>query len=313
VETCYISHPHHFTEEHIEPKVLALGFFDGVHLGHQEVINTAVDIAKKRNVSSAVMTFHPHPSAVLSNGKKQVSYLTPLKEKLNRIASLGVDKCYIINFNQDFAKLTPQQFVDQYIISLKIVHVVAGFDFSYGSLGSGTMETLPFHSRKTFDQTEIGKVVKGEEKISSTLIRQLISEGAVENVREYLGRNYVVQGTVIEGEQRGRKIGFPTANVKLAENYICPAQGVYSVRMFVRDKWYNGVCNIGVKPTFHASFEETVEVHLLHFNEDVYGEVVQIEWLSKIRDEKKFSSINDLIKQIQQDITVAEDFFKKRK
>jgi riboflavin kinase / FMN adenylyltransferase len=313
VETVYISHPHDFAGEKNASKVLALGFFDGVHLGHQKVINKAVAIAKERNVESGVMTFHPHPSAVLSNGQKQVSYLTPLDEKLQRIAALGVDKCFVIQFSQAFAKLTPQQFVDQYIIALKTVHVVAGFDFSYGSLGSGTMETLPFHSRKTFDQSEIGKVVKGEEKISSTLIRELIMTGEVDKVIDYLGRNYVVKGTVIKGEQRGRTIGFPTANVKLAENYISPQQGVYCVKMYVAGSWYYGVCNIGVKPTFHDTFEETVEVHLLDFTGDIYNETVQIEWLIKIRDEKKFSSIDDLIQQIQQDITVAEDFFKKRK
>ncbi|OZM58616.1 riboflavin biosynthesis protein RibF [Lottiidibacillus patelloidae] len=312
METYNITHPHEFIEE-MKPKVIALGFFDGVHLGHQKVINTAVNTANVRGVEAAVMTFHPHPLVVLSNGKREVEYLTPLQEKLKRIASLGVHKCYVIKFDKDFAKLTPQQFVDQYIIALNTVHVVAGFDFSYGSLGRGTMETLPFHSRGAFDQTEIGKVVKSDEKISSTLIRSLIIDGKVSDVVDYLGRFYEVEGTVIKGEQRGRQLGFPTANIKLDENYICPKNGVYSVNVLVEGEWYKGVCNIGKKPTFHDTFEQTVEVHILDFSEDIYGKTVKITWLTRLRDEKKFSSIDELLGQIKQDIKDTEQFFKNRK
>jgi riboflavin kinase / FMN adenylyltransferase len=312
VETFSITHPHEF-KENMAPKVLALGFFDGVHLGHQKVINSAVQTAKLKGVEAAVMTFHPHPSAVLSNGKKEVSYLTPLQEKLNQIAALGVDECYVIEFDKEFAKLTPQQFVDQYIIALNTVHVVAGFDFSYGSLGRGTMETLPFHSREVFDQTEIGKVVKSDEKISSTLIRSLIIDGKVNKVVDYLGRFYEVKGSVIQGEQRGRKLGFPTANIKLEENYICPKNGVYCVELLIEGKWYKGVCNIGEKPTFHDAFERTVEVHILDFSGDIYGKTVNVKWFTRLRDEIKFSSIDHLKEQIKQDIMNTEQYFNKRK
>jgi riboflavin kinase / FMN adenylyltransferase len=308
VETYYITKPDDYIGEKNTPIVLALGFFDGVHLGHQKVINSAISIAKDQGAKAAVMTFHPHPTVVLRQDN-HVSYITPLKEKLERISDLGVEICFVIKFEEDFAKLTPQQFVDKYIIAYQTIHVVAGFDFSYGALGRGTMETLPFHSRGTFSQSVIGKVEKEAVKISSTLIRQLIAQGNVATIPEYLGRHYSVCGTVVHGEKRGRTIGFPTANVKLDNHYICPENGVYSVKIKVLDQVYEGVCNIGHKPTFHNDYETSIEVHIFNFASDIYGEKITIEWHKRIRTEKKFSSVDDLVRQIKEDKTVALTYF----
>jgi riboflavin kinase/FMN adenylyltransferase len=295
------------------PITMALGYFDGIHLGHQEVIRKAKEEAESRGVQSAVMTFYPHPSVVLGHNTQKVYYLTPMMQKRKIIEQLGIDLLYIVSFDLPFAHLTPQQFVDDYIIGLNVCHVIAGFDFSFGRKGEGTMETMPFHSRGKFKQTVVDKIEKSDRKISSTLIRGLIRDGAVEDVKDYLGRNYQIEGLVIDGEKRGRTIGFPTANIECDTDYLLPATGVYAVRMKVGSEWYNGVSNIGYKPTFKNEKPErpTIEVHLFDFNQSIYGETVTIEWIKRIRGEKKFESIDKLVQQINQDASTAKQYFRK--
>ncbi|WP_307323160.1 bifunctional riboflavin kinase/FAD synthetase [Evansella vedderi] len=308
MKTIKIKHPHY----HIElPKLsLALGFFDGVHAGHQTVIEKAKEEAKKRGIKSGVMTFFPHPKEVLRKDSR-VRYLTSMKQKQALIEMLGVDYLIIIDFDNGFSELTPQQFVDYYLIGLNVKHVVAGFDYTYGRLGKGTMETLPFHSRNKLTYTTVGKVEFKGEKISSTSIRQALEDGNLSKVNRYLGRNYETEGVVVHGEKRGRTIGFPTANVQLEARTYIPAVGVYFVRLFVNNEWYDGVCNIGYKPTFHNDKEgaPVVEVHLLHFNDNIYGSSVKIQWMEKIRDEKKFDSVNQLINQLEKDVQAAKNYF----
>ncbi|MFS1518420.1 bifunctional riboflavin kinase/FAD synthetase [Bacillus sp. SCS-151] len=310
-----ISHPHQMKKELIPETVLALGFFDGVHLGHQKVIKTAKEIANQLGMKSAVMTFFPHPSVVLASKEKHVEYITTQAAKEQYIANLGVDMLYVVKFTSEFANLLPQQFVDDYIINLHAKHVVAGFDFTYGKLGKGTMETLPFHSRNQFAQTTVDKLIEGNEKISSTAIRTMIKNGNMKSLPSFLGRNYHVTGIVIDGDKRGRTIGFPTANVKLEENHIYPAVGVYAVRIKVKSTWYQGVCNVGFKPTFNKKedLKPSVEVHIFHFDEMIYGEQVVIEWHDRIRNEQKFSSIEDLVQQIEVDKQEAIKYFEKNK
>lgn len=311
LETIKIRHPHHFQRNEVQPSVMALGYFDGIHLGHQEVIKTAKKIADEKGIASAVMTFDPHPSVVLGRNVQHVDMITPLKEKQKTMEKLGIDFLYIVHFDKEFANLLPQQFVDEYIIGLNVQHVVAGFDYSYGKLGKGTMETLPFHSRDQFTQTVVNKLTEDKEKISSTLIRRCIVEGDVERIPRLLGRHYTVAGYVVHGDKRGRQIGFPTANVGLLDAYLTPRVGVYAVEMQVEDVWYKGVCNIGYKPTFHKEQldKPTIEVHLFSFNEQIYDKPVTIKWHKKIRAEKKFSSIDDLVAQITQDKEEAQTYF----
>ena len=304
----HLTHPHQWKEE--EPSVMALGYFDGIHLGHQEVILTAKKIAEERGFKSAVMTFYPHPSVVLGRAEAHVESITPLKMKEDIIANLGIDILYIVKFDEAFAKLLPQQFVDDYIIRLQVKHVVAGFDFTYGRLGKGTMETLPFHARGEFTQTVIEKVEFQEEKISSTLLRGLIREGKMEEVPSILGRYYRVEGTVVHGDKRGRQIGFPTANVALNDDYILPPVGVYAVRLKVKEHWYPAVCNIGYKPTFEQDEKIlSIEVHVFEFQEDIYDECVEVEWHIRIRAEQKFNGIAELVAQIQRDKEKAQQYF----
>lgn len=310
LKTIYLQHPHNYNKDELEPTVIALGYFDGVHLGHQQVINTAIQMADNKGLKSAVMTFDPHPAVVL--GKRQEALaITPLPIKEKVLSELGVDILYIVRFNREFSELSPQQFIDEYMIGLAAKHVVAGFDYTYGRFGKGTMETIGSHSRGEFDYTVVEKVEFHNRKISSTMIREQIKAGEVESLPDYLGRYYEINGTVITGEKRGRTIGFPTANLAITEEYLLPKKGVYAARLKVGDEWFNGVLNIGYKPTFHKDLEApTIEVHLFDFDRDIYGEQVILEWRKRIRDEKKFDSIDDLIAQIKRDKSEAINYFK---
>jgi riboflavin kinase / FMN adenylyltransferase len=311
VKVITLHHPHSIEINDLPPLAMALGYFDGVHRGHQEVIGTAVDKAKELNIESAVMTFDPHPSVVLGRKHKHVQYITPLSDKTEIIQNLGVDYLFIVRFTSEFANLHPQEFIDQYIIGLHVQHVVAGFDYTYGRLGKGTMESLPFHSRNMFQSTVIPKLEMEEEKVSSTLIRHHLKEGNMGEANELLGRSYSMTGTVIHGDKRGRKIGFPTANITPSDEYITPKIGVYAVRLYIYDTWYNGVCNVGYKPTFKDpnDYSLSIEVHIFNFDSSIYGEEVKIEWHERLRDEKKFNGIEQLIAQIEKDKGRALEYF----
>jgi riboflavin kinase/FMN adenylyltransferase len=305
-----VHHPHTFKQHDFPPLAAALGFFDGVHLGHRKVIETAKETAGQMNWKSAVMTFDPHPSVVLSQENRPVEYITPLREKKALISELGIDYLFIVRFTSSFANLDPAQFVQQYLIGLNMRHVVAGFDFTYGKYGKGTMETLPRHGMGMLEVTTVAKMEKNSEKISSTSIRKMLREGKTGSVFPFLGRYYETKGTVVHGEKRGRLLGFPTANIRLDEDYIVPKPGVYAVRLFVSGRWEKGVCNVGYKPTFHSPGQShlSIEVHLLNFKRSIYGEEVTIQWRQRIRDEKKFQHLEDLKAQIGNDIQKAADF-----
>lgn len=310
-----IEHPHQFNAEDFPPLSIALGFFDGVHKGHQKVIKTAVNKASMDGISSGVMTFDPHPSAVLGKDVKHVRYITPIQDKIGLIEELGVDYLFIIHFTGEFASLLPQEFVDDYLINLHVCHVVAGFDYTYGRYGKGTMETLPFHSRESFTQTTVEKQMLDSEKVSSTRIRKTLGDGNFGEFHYLVGRFYITRGFVIHGEKRGRQLGFPTANIEVSDNYLFPATGVYAVRMKIDGSWHDGVCNVGYKPTFHEKRPEhpSVEVHVLAFDGDLYGKEIEIEWHKRLRSEKKFNGLQALIRQIEADKSEAQAYFKRSK
>ncbi|MFZ3587875.1 bifunctional riboflavin kinase/FAD synthetase [Bacillus sp. DJP31] len=308
METKFISHPPHIKREMTVPKVMAFGYFDGVHIGHQRVIQTAKEIAEKQNMTSSVMTFSPHPSIVLRRENAIQHAITPLHDKIEAIEKLGIHELYIVDFNEQFSQLLPQQFIDQYVIGLNCKHVVAGFDFTYGKMGKGTMETLPFHSREQFSSTIVPKVEQANGKISSSFIRDLLRTGDVNRVQLLQGRPYKIKGLVVDGEKRGSSIGFPTANIHVEEPYLIPRVGVYAVQMKVKDKWYNGVSNIGFKPTFHQHMSKvTIEVHLFDFNENIYGSNIELLFIERIRDEQKFNGVEELISRIKVDVNEAKN------
>ena len=309
-----IKHPHPFTQDDFPELVMALGFFDGIHKGHQTVIETAKEIANFTNRKSAMMTFDPHPSEVLRKKSEHSRYITPLDDKIEIVKSLGIDYLFVVHFCEEFASVSPQQFVDQYLVGLNVCHVVAGFDYSFGQYGKGIMEEMPLYANGRFTHTIVKKQILDDEKVSSSRIRNTLKVGDFTEFYHLVGRYYVTKGFVIHGEKRGRKLGFPTANIEVSDAYIFPATGVYAVCIQIEGKWYQGVCNVGYKPTFHEQQPEfpSVEIHVLDFSGDIYGAEVVVEWHTRLRSEQKFSGLEELVRQIQTDKENAQQYFRSK-
>ncbi|WP_040980191.1 bifunctional riboflavin kinase/FAD synthetase [Oceanobacillus jeddahense] len=302
METIELSYPHTLSKEDLPETVSAIGFFDGIHKGHQRVIQQAVDKAKQKNMESAVITFFPHPSVVLRKDTQHVKYITISSEKQAILDDLQVDRLYIIQFNQDLSKLSPQEFIDHFIIGLNIKHLVAGFDYSFGHKGQGKMADMQDYARDVFTWETIGKVTLEKEKISSTRIRAALATGDMEQVEQLLGRTFKTTGLVVKGASRGRELGYPTANLAISKDALLPKQGVYATRVYYKGEVYGGMANIGTNPTFTDEIEDmSVEVFLFDFDGDLYGEELMIEWLSYTREEIKFDSKEALIERMQQD------------
>jgi riboflavin kinase/FMN adenylyltransferase len=291
------------------PCSIALGYFDGVHIGHRRVIQKAIDIAKAHGWKSAVMTFDPHPREVLGQ-TGYTRYLTPLPDKLEQLDKLGVDLAYVMRFDIPFASVYPEDFIDECLMPLGCKHVVVGFDYTFGYRGMGTAQTLQELSKGRYGLDIVGPVNRLGEKVSSTIIREYLHHGDVEHIRHLLGRPYKIKGVVVHGDKRGRTIGFPTANVGVAQPYLIGKNGVYGVRFTVDGQSYNGVMNIGIKPTFELEKKEkSLEVHIFDFQGDIYGKEAEVEFLFFIRDEQKFSGVEALIAQIHRDVELAKAKF----
>ncbi|WP_164668953.1 riboflavin biosynthesis protein RibF [Virgibacillus doumboii] len=310
MRTIELTYPHSLLLDDLPETVAAIGFFDGIHKGHQKVIKTAVSKAKEDNMESAVITFHPHPSVVLKKDTQHVKYITPLRQKQEILQKLDVDRLYIITFNKELSSLEPQQFIDHFIIGLKIKHLVAGFDFSYGHKGKGNMEVIKDHARGSFEYTTIGKVEMDDVKISSTKIREFLQNGKVEQANQFLGRALTVHGIVVEGDKRGRKIGYPTANIEVNPDALLPKPGIYAVKVLYKNEVYEGMASLGYNPTFTPERNNlSAEVNIFDYNNDLYGEELQVEWHRYIRDEVKFNSAEELIDQIADDEKRIRNYF----
>ena len=310
MEVIHLKYPHKLVASDV-PYSLAVGFFDGVHSGHQKVIQAAIDNAVRLQCKSAVMTFDPHPSIVLGGRNAKVFYITPLEQKIEKLKELGVDTLFVVNFTSDFAKLSPESFVQYFVRGLNIKHVSAGFDFSFGAFGKGNMAMMQQLAGDDFDVTVVGKFEQENEKVSSTRIRQALQDGEMEQAHALLGRPFEVPGIVVHGDKRGRTMGFPTANVQPIEGSFVPSTGVYAVKILVQDEWHNGVCNVGYKPTFNdPSLKQlSIEVNIFEFDKNIYGEQVVVAWYKRIRSEQKFNGIEALIQQIELDKQQAIAFF----
>ncbi|MEQ6028881.1 riboflavin biosynthesis protein RibF [Staphylococcus saccharolyticus] len=291
-----------------EEVAMAFGFFDGMHKGHDKVFETLDKKAKVCHLKQAVMTFDPHPSVVLNPERKRTTYLTPLSDKLEMLAQHGVDYCIVINFSSRFASVTSDEFIQEYIIDNHVKEVIAGFDFTFGKFGKGNMTVL--QEFKEFNTTIVGKQEMDSEKISTTAIREALTEGQLQKSNDELGYLYRIKGTVVQGEKRGRTIGFPTANVQPSDDYVLPKKGVYAVSMEIgpESKLHRCVANVGVKPTFHDSSkaEVVIEVNIFDFDENIYGERVTVYWHHFLRPEVKFDGIDPLVKQMNEDKSKAK-------
>jgi len=283
--------------------VVTIGTFDGVHQGHFSLLETTVELARELDGESFIITFDPHPRSVVSDNY-EMSILTTLEEKIAIFDKMGLDNLLVINFTEEFSKLSYEEFVKKYLIDkLNASHLVIGYDHKFGKDRDGDEKKLVKLGEKFgFRVTTVSAVSEAEENISSTKIRSALSEGDLFKATEFLGRNYSFTGTVVEGAERGRILGFPTANLKLDnKNKLVPAKGVYIVECRLNDENYFGLLNIGLRPTFEADTEIVIEVHLLDFNRMIYGEKMELVFIERIRDEKKFNSQKELVEQINID------------
>ena len=310
MEIIKLHHPYLADEIPEDKVVLALGFFDGVHRGHQEVIFRAKSLADKNNLKLAVMTFNQHPSIVFKKlNLDQHKYLSTVSRKEELMEKIGVDYLYEVDFTSAFASLTPQDFVDQYIVGLHAQTVVAGFDYSFGKKEVASMVHLPMYANDRFEIVVVEKQTLREEKISSTRIRSALEVGDMPVANNLLGYIYATPGRVIHGDARGRLLGFPTANIEVENLVKLPRKGVYVVEIVVGGRTYKGMASIGHNVTFEPNRPLTVEVYILDFSADIYGEEVKVLWHDYLRDEKKFDSIDALIAQLKQDELDTAQFF----
>ena len=293
----------HFPLNSNAPIGLTIGNFDGVHIGHQALIKKLIAESKKRNLTPSVMTFEPHPKEFFIS-ENAPSRLTTLREKLEFFLDYGIEKVFVCAFNQKFSNISSEAFMGQILKEqLKVQLLIVGDDFRFGSKRQAGIEDL---KKNAFELFEIPEIDLNGKRVSSTRIREGLKEGRIQEVNQFLGRPYTISGKVVEGDKRGRQMGFPTANIHM--KHLRPAlTGVYAVKLGNR----NGVANLGVRPTIAGTPKLLLEVHLLNFNEDIYGQHVQVTFLEKIRDEMKFENINALIEQIKKDVIHVTRFFEK--
>lgn len=306
-----IHHPLAAADVVDEPVVLAMGFFDGVHLGHQAVINRARSIADERGVALAVLTYDHHPALVYQKlSPERNRYLTVDDRKMALFEQLGVDIVYQINFASQYAAQTPQEFVDHYLIAFHAQVVVAGYDHTYGPKEIATMARLPEYAKGRFEIVTVGEKELQAQKIGSSRIRHNLDQGDIKTVNSLLGYRYQTVGTVMHGEARGRTLGFPTANVSHDAKYWLPGIGVYVTRVKVNGQWHPAMTSIGRNVTFGEGRPVTVEAYLLDFHEAIYGEIVTVEWDYRLRGEVKFDSVEGLVHQLNQDAEDTKSYFK---
>lgn len=292
--------------------VLALGFFDGVHRGHQAVIQRAKSEAKKHNVKLAVMTLDMHPSIPFKGVKPQdIKYLTTLGQKNKLFESLGVDIMYVVSLNDLLVKMGPQEFVDKYMVGLNARAIVAGSDYTYGKKNIANMQILPKYAKNRFEIIEVKHLNDKEQKISSTRIRKALLCGDIKCANELLGYHYQNNGKVVHGEQRGRKLGFPTINVAVNTQEMLPAEGIYVVKVEIIGKNVLGMASIGRNETFGEGRKVTLEINLLDFSQMVYGENVVVNWYDKLRGQVKYTGPAGLIAQLEKDEENTRNYFKK--
>lgn len=293
--------------------VIALGTFDGLHLGHTDVINTAKDYAERSGLKLAVFTFSNHPLALIRPDLVPVRIISA-EEKIKLLESFGVDYLINIPFTEDFAALSPDEFLEK-LACFNYRCLVVGENFTYGFLGSGKTETLERSGRKNGFDVIVRPLVKmNGNVVSSTGIRNLIQAGHIEYANRMLGRAYAITGKIVHGEQRGRKLGFPTANIELLHGEMAvPAPGVYAVTVSIEGSIYEGMGNIGNNPTFNDVEHARLEVNLFNCSGDLYGKTMSVQFHKYIRAEKKFSGVEELCRQIEEDKKAIKTYFLNKK
>ena len=287
-----------------------IGNFDGVHIGHRKILDAVKEEAKKRGISSCVITFHPHPQKVLQN--LEIPLLTPIRERLKQLEAEGIDVVACYTFTKDIAKMSAEDFVTDILVNnLKLKHLIVGPDFSFGRKRQGNMDLLNKMGTEYGFDTEVIDTAKIDgEIVSSTAIRKFVREGKMVKAAKFLGYNFYIEGQVKEGERRGRQIGFPTANLETDWD-ILPKVGVYATRAHIDGKAHRSITNVGYRPTFGIN-ELLIETHIFDFKEDIYKKRFKVEFVDRVRDEQKFDGPEALISQIKIDVEKVKEILSKQ-
>ena len=297
-------------KSYLKKTCAAIGIFDGVHRGHQYLIKKMLTTAHHLKLQPIVVTFSPHPAHVLRPDLK-LGYLTSLQDRFRLLRGLGVAACVVVRFNRSFAAIQPQKFIKDILVKkLGVQAIFVGDDFRFGKDRSGDISLFQKLGVKCgYEIHALSGHKQGGQIISSTRIRKLIGEGKLNEAFRLLGRPVSISGCVVKGSGRGKSLGFPTANIAY-ESDVLPPQGVYAVRVLLGKKVFLAVANLGGRPTFDKQVSKLyLEVHIFDFSKNIYGKHVQVEFLKKIRDEKKFSTPQSLIQQIHKDEASARKYF----
>jgi len=290
-------------------KVTTIGTFDGVHIGHQKIIKRLVDIAHKKHLNSVVLTFFPHPRMVLQNNN-DIRLLNTIEERETILSDLGLDYLVVKTFTKEFANLSAEEFVKNILVDkLNAKHIIIGYDHRFGKGRSANIDDLKsFGKQYDFEVEEISVQDIEDVSVSSTKIRNALNDGDILTANTYLGYNFYITGKVVKGKGLGRKIGFPTANIEIAEDYkLIPKNGVYVIKTSIENKLVYGMMNIGMNPTVNGT-KKTIEAHFFNFNNDIYNQTLKIEFVARLRDEQKFESVELLKKQLKLDEKNAKVF-----
>ncbi len=294
----------------LRPTVLTLGVFDGLHLGHQRIMQTVVERAKSIGVVPTAITFDPHPRAVL-HPESAPPLLQTLDQRLANLEFLGIEQTIVVKFDTDFASQPAEDFLSNIVHDrLQAREVYLGQGFAFGRNRGGNIELLRSMGEKLgFVADEVDEVQLRGQRVSSSAIRELLAAGQINLARRMLGRPYGVEGVIIRGNRRGHTIGFPTANLK-PHNRVIPRYGVYATATLIDGIWRKSITNIGVRPTFETDADPSIESYIFDFDGDLYGAVLRVRFLHRIRDERKFNGIDELKAQIELDTTRARNYFR---
>lgn len=289
--------------------MVTIGTFDGLHKGHQMVIGQLIALAKKRGGESVIFTFYPHPRVVTSPNETNLRLLTTKEEKIMLFERMGIDHLIIYPFNKEFAGLSYSEFVQNILVEKMGTHcLVVGYDHRFGKNREGSYEDLKKCAEKyNFEVRKTEALSVDVEKVSSTKIREALENGEIQKANKYLGYNFTLHGTVIDGQRLGRKLGFPTANIEASDKYkIIPGYGVYAVLVKIEKSIFKGMLNIGMRPTFNKNADNrSIEVNIFDFSENIYGKEITLIFFDKIRNEQKFDGIDALVEQLKKDKTTA--------
>jgi riboflavin kinase/FMN adenylyltransferase len=284
--------------------IITIGTFDGVHLGHKKILNQLIDKKKQSGLETMVFTFDPHPRKVLFPDQQDLKLITNTYEKVSLLSEIGIDHVIVYPFSKAFSEINPDEYIGEILVEkLKAKCIIVGYDHRFGKNRVGGLDLLMKYAEKyNYEVIEIAAEDINSINISSTQIRKAIESGNIELANQFLGYSFFISGKVSEGKKLGRTIGFPTANISISDvNKIIPKNGVYAVKVEIKNKLFNGMLNIGINPTVSTTLQLKMEVHLFDFNQQVYGEEIKVSFIYRVRDEQKFSDIEALKNQLELD------------